>query len=118
MLFLRFASRRLISATAAVLSFTLLSLALPAHAAEEEGIDDYLNLSLEQLSNVKITSVSKHSESVRTAAAAVFVLTQDDIRRLGVTSVPEALRFVPGVQVAHVDATRWRISTRGFNDSF
>jgi iron complex outermembrane receptor protein len=68
--------------------------------------------------NMKVTSVSKRSQKVADAAAAVFVITQEDIRRSGATSIPEALRLVPGIQVARIDENKWAISSRGFNGRF
>ena len=65
-----------------------------------------------------VYSVAKHEEPVMQAAAAVYVLTQDDIHRSGATSIPEALRLVPGLDVARIDAHTWAISSRGFNDEF
>lgn len=85
----------------------------PARAA-----DDLLDLSLEALMNVEVTSVSKKAESKQLAAAAVTVITAEDLRRGGFTSVPEALRVVPGLQVARIDANRWAISIRGFRQEF
>lgn len=80
------------------------------------GLDiDITQLSIEDLLTLKITSVSKKSESISRAPAAVYVLTDEDIRRSGMTSIPEALRLVPGVQVARVDANKWAVSSRGFN---
>ena len=81
--------------------------------------DDLLaSLSLEELMDIEVTLVSRKEERLFDAAAAIFVLTQDEIRRSGVTSIPEALRLVPGMQVAHVDANKWAISARGFNGRF
>jgi len=77
--------------------------------------DDLLDLSLESLLDIEVTSVSKRAESISQAAAAISVLTSEDIRRSGVTSVPEALRMVPGLEVARMDANRWAISARSFN---
>src|SRR2546430_10703632 len=79
---------------------------------------DLTHLSLEELMNVEVTSVSKRAEKLSEAPAAVSVLTADDLRRSGVTSIPEALRLVPGMEVARVDAHNWAISARGFNDLF
>lgn len=76
---------------------------------------DITQLSIEDLLNLKITSVSKKSQSITRAPAAVHVLTAEDIRRSGVTSIPEALRLVPGIQVARIDANKWAISSRGFS---
>src|SRR6266403_736553 len=52
------------------------------------------------------------------AAAAIFVITQEDIRRSGANSIPEALRLVPGLQVARIDQNKWAIGSRGFNGRF
>jgi len=75
-------------------------------------------LEIEELMKIRVTSVSKKEERIAEAAAAVFVLTQEDIRRSGFTSIPEALRMVPGLEVARLDAHDWAISSRGFNDVF
>ena len=75
-------------------------------------------LSLEQLGNVEITSVSKDPQQLLKTAAAVFVITQEDIQRSGATSIPEALRMAPGVEVARVDANHWSVAIRGFAGQF
>jgi len=75
-------------------------------------------MSLDDLMNVEVTSVSKKEEKLSEAPAAVYVLTQDDIHRSGATSIPEALRLVPGLDVARIDAHTWAISSRGFNDQY
>jgi iron complex outermembrane receptor protein len=80
--------------------------------------DDLANIPLESLMELKVTSVSKKSQPMTNAAAAVFVITQEDIRRSGVTSIPEALRMAPGIQVARIDSNKWAISSRGFNGRF
>lgn len=82
------------------------------------GADDLTELSLEDLMNVEITSVSKKAQSKTEAASAISVITSEDLRRGGFTSVPEALRVVPGIQVARIDANRWAISARGLNQEF
>lgn len=76
------------------------------------------DLSLEDLLNLKVTSVSKKEEKLDEAAAAVFVLSNDDLRRSGATTVPDALRLVPGLQVAAIDSGNWAVSARGFNSQF
>ena len=81
-------------------------------------VDDYLNLPLEHLLSMEVTSVAKKKQSLKDVAAAVFVITAEDIRRSGVTSIPEALRMAPGIQVARMDANKWAISSRGFNSQF
>jgi iron complex outermembrane receptor protein len=79
---------------------------------------DLFALSLEQLSRVEVSSVSRHDQPLFDTPAAVFVITRDDIRRSGATSIPEVLRMVPGVQVAQIDANKWAVSARGFNNRF
>ena len=75
-------------------------------------------LTFEDLMNLEITSVSRKAQKMSEAAAAIFVITNQDLRRSGVTSIPEALRMVPGLQVARIDATKWAITSRGFNGRF
>lgn len=95
----------------ALLGASILS---PATLASEIDID-IKRTSIEQLMQINITTVSRHQEELQGSAAAVFVLSRDDIRRSHVTSVPEALRLVPGVQVARIDANKWAVSIRGFS---
>jgi iron complex outermembrane receptor protein len=75
------------------------------------------DLSIEELSNIEITSVSKRDEKLSDAPTSVFVITSEDIRRSGATSLPEALRLAPNLQVARVSANEYAISARGFNSS-
>ena len=79
---------------------------------------DISRLSLEELMQVEVTSVLKKAETVSEAPAAIYVLTQEDIHRSGVTSIPDALRMVPGLDVAGINAGNWAISSRGFNSRF
>jgi iron complex outermembrane receptor protein len=79
---------------------------------------DLTALSLEELMNIEVTSVSKKEQKLSQAAAAVYVITQEDIRRSGATSIPEALRMAPGLQVARINGSKWAISARGFNGQF
>jgi iron complex outermembrane receptor protein len=74
--------------------------------------------SLEDLMNIEITSASRKEQRADAVPAAVYVLTPDDIRRSGMTTVPELLRLVPGLQVAQINANKWAVSARGFNDLF
>ena len=100
---------------ALALAFNLTT--LPAGAAIRSP-EDLTELSLEELLNVEVTSVSKKGQPLAQAAAAIFVITQEDIRRSGVTSIPEALRMAPGINVAKVDDNKWAITARGFNDRY
>ncbi|HEY4903091.1 MAG TPA: TonB-dependent receptor plug domain-containing protein [Candidatus Sulfotelmatobacter sp.] len=72
------------------------------------------HLSLEQLGDIEVTATSKEPEQVWRTAAAVYVLTQEDIRRSGATSIPEVLRLVPGVEVSRADSDHWSVGIRGF----
>jgi iron complex outermembrane receptor protein len=75
-------------------------------------------LSLEELGDIEVTSVSKEPVKVSQTPAAIYVITQEDIRRSGATSIPEALRLAPGVEVAQVDSDHWSIAIRGFAGQF
>lgn len=86
--------------------------------AQTAGLPDLTELSLEELAEVKVTGVSKKGDDRSTLAAAVHVLTQEDIRRSGATTLPELLRSVPGVEVARIDASHWSVGVRGFGDQF
>ncbi len=94
--------------------FLLLASSAQAHGLTEE----YMDMPLEDLLSMEVTLVSKKKQPLNEAAAAIFVITQDDILRSGVTSIPEALRMAPGIQVGRIDANKWAISSRGFANQF
>ena len=79
---------------------------------------DLTAISLEDLMNIRVTSVSKKEEKLAKAGAPVYVITPEDIRRSGATNIPDLLRMAPGVNVAQVTANSWAISVRGFNGPF
>ncbi len=79
---------------------------------------DLSEASLEDLMNIQVTSVSKKEQKLAKVGAAVYVITQEDIRRSGATNIPDLLRMVPGVDVARVDQNSWSISIRGFSDLY
>jgi iron complex outermembrane receptor protein len=87
-------------------------------AQNSRNVPDVTAMSMEDLMNLQVTSVSKRTQKVADAAAAIFVITQEDIRRSGATSIPEALRLVPGLEVARIDQNKWAIGSRGFNGRF
>jgi iron complex outermembrane recepter protein len=87
-------------------------------AQTSRNVPDVTAMSMEDLMNMQVTSVSKRSQKVADAAAAIFVITQEDIRRSGATSIPETLRLVPGLEVARIDQNKWAIGSRGFNGRF
>jgi iron complex outermembrane receptor protein len=76
---------------------------------------DLTELSLEELMQLEVTSVSKKAEPLSQTAAAVYVLTSDEIRRSGATTIADALRLVPGVHVGRIGSDSWGVAARGFN---
>jgi len=110
---------RFLCGTAITIAFLVIVLPFPLRAdtTEVETLD-LSSLSLEELMNIEVTSVSRKSEPIFDAAAAVFVLTGEDIRRSGFNSIPEVLRLVPGLQVARIDLSSWAISARGYTGQF
>jgi iron complex outermembrane receptor protein len=95
----------------------LLAAATSAAAADVPSTRELAEMSLEQLAHIEITSVSRKPERLADAPASVFVITADDIRRAGATSLPEALRLAPNLQVAQASATTYNIQARGFNNT-
>lgn len=77
---------------------------------------DIKNLTLEELMDIDVYSASRRLEPVQAIPSAAYVLTNEDIRRSRAQTIPEALRLLPGVNVARVDASRWAVSIRGFNE--
>jgi iron complex outermembrane receptor protein len=96
---------------------TVLAVALAPCAAVAIEATAFADMSLEELGSIEITSVSKRPERVGDAAGSVFVITAEDIRRSGATSLPEALRQAPNLHVAQVSASGYAISARGSNGS-
>jgi len=84
-------------------------------SAQTPAPPDLTQFSLEDLMNVEVTSVSKKQQKIAKTGAAIFVITQEDIRRSGATNIPDLLRMVPGVDVARIDHSTWAVSIRGFN---
>jgi len=88
---------------------------LPACSAQSP---DLTQKSLEDLMSIEVTSVSKKEQKTSQAAAAIFVITSEDIRRSSALNIPDLLRMVPGLDVAQIDAGKWAISARGFNGQY
>jgi iron complex outermembrane recepter protein len=89
---------------------------VPAQADDASPtIGQLKQLNVEDLMNVEVTSVARHPEKLLQAASAIQVITQEDIRRSGATSIPEALRLADNLQVAQKNSHDWAISARGFN---
>src|SRR6266545_524269 len=83
--------------------------------APRTSINELKKLSVDQLTDVEVTLVSRAEERLGSAPAAVTVVTNEDIRRSRATSVPEALRLVPGLNVARQTSSTWAVSSRGFS---
>jgi iron complex outermembrane receptor protein len=79
---------------------------------------DLAELSLEELATIQVTSVSKRAQSLADAPSSIFVITGNDIRRSGASTLPEALRLAPNLQIARVDARNYAVTARGFNSPF
>jgi iron complex outermembrane receptor protein len=90
-------------------------MALPGGAQAQSVAAGLLDLSLEQLANIEIISVSKRAQRLADVAGSVYVISAEDIRRSGATSLPEALRLAPNLQVARADANQYAITARAFN---
>jgi iron complex outermembrane receptor protein len=100
-----------------VLGAASLTIVAATHvAAQTPPTQDLKRLSLEQLLGVEVSTVMRVPEPTSAVPAAVFVITRDDIRRSGATSLPQILRLAPGLQVAQLDAARYAVGIRGFAD--
>lgn len=101
-----------------LLVFTACLVVAPGVAAAQEVVaQDWKRLSLEELLNIEVTVVTRQPEPVRAAAASVSVITSEDIRRSGVTTIADAIALADGMHVARVNSASWAITTRGFNGS-
>src|SRR5450631_236443 len=100
-----------------LLCLSLACMALPlAVFCQTPPPQNLADATLEELMNVQVTSVSKRGQRLGKTAASVYVITAEDIRRSGLSILPEMLRLAPGVQVARSSSGSWAISIRGFND--
>lgn len=103
--------------SSAILAISLASLCVPSVRAQNTHTD-LTQMNLEDLMSIEVTSVSKKEQRISAAGAAIFAITQEDIRRSGATTLADVLRMVPGVDVAQLDANIWVITIRGFSDRF
>ena len=87
-------------------------------ASATTNLEQLAELDLEKLTQIEVTSVSKKAEPLTEAPAAIFVMTAEDIRRSGHTTVADTLRLVPGLQVGRINSHNWTISARGFNELY
>src|SRR5262249_49219929 len=89
---------------------------MPVTLAAVPQLKDLVELDLEQLARITVTSVTLREQRLSDAPASIYVINADDIRRSGATTLPEALRLAPNPQVARADANQYAISARGFNN--
>src|SRR5947209_1228527 len=91
----------------------LFTLALPAAGTAFDtatiDADAFKRMSLEELSQIQVTSPSKEPTPAFRSPVAIYIITGDDIRRSGVTTIPDALRMAPGVEVARIDGSKWSV---------
>lgn len=91
--------------------------AIPCYGSLGQPSNNFLDLSLEELGNVYVSTVSKKEQRLAETAASIYVITEDAIRRSGAHTLPEVLRLAPNLQVAQINASNYAISARGFNSS-
>jgi iron complex outermembrane receptor protein len=113
----QFCSFGVIRACVAEASLFAVLLSCPETRAQASP-DDLANLSIEDLMKIEVTSVSRRQESLSQTAAAIFVITPEDILHSGATNIPDLLRMVPGVYVAQINANAFAICIRGFNGRY
>jgi iron complex outermembrane receptor protein len=115
-------NRRITTANTVALLVALMVMTQRTHAqgtaSDQDPGETLKQLSLAQLGDIQVTTVSKDPRQVLKTPAAIFVITQEDIRRSGATSIPEALRMAPGVEVARIDGDHWSVAIRGFAGQF
>jgi len=117
--------RLLRASTTALLSLSVVTRALEAPSSapsssppKPAGLSELMNYDLETLLNMEVTSVARKGQRLEDATAAISVITSEDIRRSGTTTIADSLRLVPGMNVAQIEANRWAVSARGFNGPF
>jgi iron complex outermembrane receptor protein len=87
-------------------------------AQTQKASPDLTSLQIEDLMNVNVTSASKKEQKISKVAAAIFVISEEDIRRSAAINIPDMLRMVPGLEVAQINPSTWAISARGFNGEY
>ena len=100
--------------------FAWLAIAQPVLAAQQsdDETEELMDLSLEELLQVTVTTFSRKPQALSKTPAAIFVVSQTDIKRSGARSIPDILRMVPGIEVAQVDGNTWAVTSRGSNGIF
>lgn len=101
-----------------IVCFCVLSALLQQCGIAVASEPDFTDLSIEELLALKVTSVSKKVQNLSDSAAAIFVITNDDLKKSGVTNIPDALRMVPGLTVARIDSNKWAVNSRSATSRF
>src|SRR5438552_338544 len=99
--------------TVALILVALVAASADAQTPPKSG--ELTDLSVDDLLNVEVTTVARRGQKLAETSAATFVITQEDIRRSGATSIPDLLRMVPGFDVSQINSNIWAVSARGFN---
>jgi iron complex outermembrane receptor protein len=107
--------QQIIKTTLTGLALMAMTIALPTAMSAAETDNLYLDMDLSQLMQVTITSVGKKPQTLANTPAAVYVISQEDIRRSGATSIPEVLAMAPGIQGSQISSSKWSVSSRGFS---
>src|SRR5450755_3399106 len=110
--------RRRVNRTSQHTLLGLMLLVIVCEMSHAQAPRDLTQLKLEDLMNIEVTSVSKKEQKMSKTAAAVFVITSEEIGRSGASNIPDLLRMVPGVEVAQINSSKWAISIRGFNGQY
>jgi iron complex outermembrane receptor protein len=105
-------------ATTSGLMVLLMACVLPPGVLAQSGDPDLTRITLEELLSIRVVSASRREQPAEDVPAAIYVITQDDIRRSGFTTLPEIFRLVPGMQVAQINASTWAVAVRGFNNLY
>ncbi len=108
-------SRCILAAGTALLALAPPPLLAEALAEKAETVEDLRDLSIEELAQIEVRSASKQAEPISRAPTSIFVVTGNDIVRSAATSLPEALRLAPNLQVQQIDARQFAVTSRGFN---
>lgn len=96
----------------------LVALNCGADETTESGVAQLKKMNLEEFMSVEVTTVSRTESTVGQSPAAITVISQEEIRRSGATTIPELFRRVPGMEVARIDGNKWAVGSRGFNARF
>ena len=103
---------------AAFMLLVFLPLSAFSYPQAEAETEELIELSLEELLQVTVTTAARKPQSLSSTPAAIFVVSQEDIQRSGARTIPDILRMVPGIQVQQVDASSWAVTARGSNGIF